>query len=833
MAQDIKVALTLDNKQFNSALKQSEKQTKSFSNTTKKEVSGLTKAFGALAAAVGIKEVIRLADDFTVLTNRLKAVTNSEQEAASALKLVQQVAKDTRSDLASVASLFADITIAGEELALSQKDVAAVTQTFSQALKVSGADAGTAAGAIRQFGQALASGVLRGDEFNSINEANSKFMGELAKSLGVTRGELRELAKQGKITADVMIDATLAMRENVEDAFSKTTTTIAESFTQLRNSVLGLFGAIGETGVFTTLASAISALASSIDVLTNAGEGLGTLVKILAAIAINVLLLGRVGTATAGVFSKFGGVLTGVATSILGAFKGLGGALVGIFTKMRGGFLTVGNLAKNFGMLFGNAFKSILSLPGMLARAFGTLAVALVAVFGKIAAGAFLALRALTPYTLILYAIAEAVNFLTKKFLDFDLFGWLADKAKGALEVLKKLLVTMGLMDAAEPIEIIDPKQQAIIDDINKQIQEQLDARKFLAEQAAKEKKAYEDFYKGIIDSARETVQTADFMKRALIDLNNSGLSGTDPKAYAEALKLLTKDAKDFTLTMRDATRDVKNFNDSLSTQLSDMQADNDKIEIFNSLQKELYDIERDLTLLRDQTLQGLQEALVEVGGAGTENGKKIVQQMEDVKAATEGAIIAQKDLATEGYETSRTFENGWNQALETFIEASTNEAAKAKEIFETFTKGVEDAFVNFAKTGKLSFKDLLDSMVEMLIRSQVQKLMGSLLSGMGGTGGGGLGGFFKSIFGLAEGGPARGGKPYIVGEQGPELFVPNSSGTVVPNNKLGGGQTVNNTYITNSISAVDAKSVAQLFAENRKTLLGTVQMAQKEMPYG
>ena len=97
----------------------------------------------------------------------------------------------------------------------------------------------------------------------------------------------------------------------------------------------------------------------------------------------------------------------------------------------------------------------------------------------------------------------------------------------------------------------------------------------------------------------------------------------------------------------------------------------------------------------------------------------------------------------------------------------------------------------------------------------------------------GGIGDFFSKIFGRQQGGPVQGGTPYVVGEQGPELFVPNSSGTVVPNNKLGGGQTVNNTYITNSISAVDAKSVAQLFAENRKTLLGTVQMAQKEMPYG
>ena len=88
-----------------------------------------------------------------------------------------------------------------------------------------------------------------------------------------------------------------------------------------------------------------------------------------------------------------------------------------------------------------------------------------------------------------------------------------------------------------------------------------------------------------------------------------------------------------------------------------------------------------------------------------------------------------------------------------------------------------------------------------------------------------------KSIFGFADGGRPPIGRPSIVGERGPELFVPNTAGNIIPNDQLGGG-TVNNTYITNQISAIDAKSVAQLFAENRKTLLGTVQMAQKEMPY-
>ncbi len=73
-----------------------------------------------------------------------------------------------------------------------------------------------------------------------------------------------------------------------------------------------------------------------------------------------------------------------------------------------------------------------------------------------------------------------------------------------------------------------------------------------------------------------------------------------------------------------------------------------------------------------------------------------------------------------------------------------------------------------------------------------------------------------------------------MVGEEGPELFVPGKSGTIVPNNALGGGGgPVTNNYITNNINALDSKSVQQVFAENRQSLLGTVEYARKETAYG
>ena len=234
MAQDIRVALTLDNKQFNQAIDQSEKKTKKFSKSSKSGLSGLTKAFAGLAAAVGIGEIVKLGDEFTNINNRLKAVTGSTEAAASAFKLVDQVSAESRSSLSATASLFADLTIATKDLGTSQAEIADITRVFGQTLAISGADAGAAAGAIRQFGQALASGVLRGDEFNSIAETNSAFMLKLAEALGKPIGALRDLAKEGALTADVILQATRNMKNSVQFCLTRLPPLFPSFWTYLR-----------------------------------------------------------------------------------------------------------------------------------------------------------------------------------------------------------------------------------------------------------------------------------------------------------------------------------------------------------------------------------------------------------------------------------------------------------------------------------------------------------------------------------------------------------------------------------------------------------------------
>jgi lambda family phage tail tape measure protein len=160
-----------------------------------------------------------------------------------------------------------------------------------------------------------------------------------------------------------------------------------------------------------------------------------------------------------------------------------------------------------------------------------------------------------------------------------------------------------------------------------------------------------------------------------------------------------------------------------------------------------------------------------------------------------------------------------------------------AEQMTTTLFNSMSSAIDTLVDGGKFKFKDFAKSVIGDLTKIALKaaalrifELVGSAILGRP-----------VSIPKLAAGGPTMAGKPYIVGEQGPELFVPNSSGSIMTNASLnknsGVGErmapVVNNTYITNNINALDSRSVAQVFVENRRSLLGAASMASKEMPYG
>ncbi len=184
------------------------------------------------------------------------------------------------------------------------------------------------------------------------------------------------------------------------------------------------------------------------------------------------------------------------------------------------------------------------------------------------------------------------------------------------------------------------------------------------------------------------------------------------------------------------------------------------------------------------------------------------------------GAFNERKKLITDQQAAevalTQDFTRGWEKAYNDYVEMSKNSFQQANNYFNLFTRGFEDAFVKFVETGKLSFKDLANTMIAELARVQARNLLNRLM-GAGSGSGGLLGGTIIPGF-LAEGGPANANKPYIVGEQGPELFIPRSTGTVIPNSALtnnGIAAGASTSVVTYNINAVDAPSFKALVARD------------------
>lgn len=190
-------------------------------------------------------------------------------------------------------------------------------------------------------------------------------------------------------------------------------------------------------------------------------------------------------------------------------------------------------------------------------------------------------------------------------------------------------------------------------------------------------------------------------------------------------------------------------------------------------------------------------------------------------------------------WDAERSWETGVTKALNNYIDTVTNAAAQSERLFTNAFKGMEDALVSFVQTGKLDFKSLANSIIADLIRIQIQNSImkplaqatsGMSLSGMFSSAGNFLSGLFK-----ADGGPVAGGQPYIVGEQGPEWFVPNGAGSIVPNGKSpsmpGGSDSSAATAqapinINFSVRAMDARSFQSAMVQNKAVVVGIVNQA-------
>ncbi|WP_373684960.1 tape measure protein [Acinetobacter sp. YH12072] len=176
----------------------------------------------------------------------------------------------TNSNLTATGDLFSRLTKIGQEMKWPQEQALALTETINKAIQVGGGSAASNEAAITQLNQALGSGVLRGDEFNSMMEQSPRLAQALADGLDVTTGKLREMAGEGKLTTDVVTKALLSQSEKITEEFNKFPTTIGASIENLKTAWTIYIGeADAATGASAKVAEAIKFVAENLDTIVS------------------------------------------------------------------------------------------------------------------------------------------------------------------------------------------------------------------------------------------------------------------------------------------------------------------------------------------------------------------------------------------------------------------------------------------------------------------------------------------------------------------------------------------------------------------------------------
>jgi lambda family phage tail tape measure protein len=860
----------------------------------------------AAIAGFGITGIVQFGDSIIGLQNKLRSLTGDQALVGSMFNDITRIAGAARAPLQETGDLYFRIARAARDLGISQQQTSDITESLAKSMSMTGATAQETSGALLQLGQALQSGRFQGDELRSVLENMPIVSKAMADELGVTIGELRKLGSEGKITSDVFVRAMEKNKKAIDDAFSRSVPTAMQALNNLKTAFAVAMTEMAQeegtpSAALAGLAEAILSLAKDIPQLVEAIKSLVTILGLLgvAMAAFKGIALVRVGlnalsksfiqasVASGGFFTAIKANFAGIYKSMRAVVSGAGQITAGV--KRLGGTVT-------FMVRLRQVFFSLAAIAGNLLRI----------------------LLRFAGWVGIALAIAEAVDYLVKKFFGFSIVDWAWQKVSALWAKLKEFAAWIGLTDKAAGRnkqgggrEAVGGSNRAVTDafdasmpgkkndvfgDASTKISPKDDVGKGAGKSAKDYANALRDVKKAILEitaafreSSAARMDDLNFQLRSLtmsedqvaletqrrdilkeqktalaeLDAKQTEINESEDlnrKGKAEALALIAQQrvavnaaaaeelaASEKTLQAIQAINierekangliELQNLAASNKVALQNLEDELQLIGLYGDnlenvtaqleLQQKLREIELDYqTKLRDLDAERLK-----IGEARYANQLANLQALtaEQQKAAKAQAD-AQKKLVDLKRESER---NDIGAALgKRFeeLERSVDPAVTAVEGLNSLFSNMGNALDNFVDTGKLKFGDFAKSVIADIAKIALKAAVTKLFTLVG-----------KSILGLAAGGPVMANKPYLVGEQGPELFVPNSAGSIMTNASMnknvgadsGMGATVNNTYITNNISAIDSRSVAQMFVENRKSLLGASMMARKEMPYG
>ena len=281
-------------------------------------LSAATKAFAGFAAAKGLGGITSATEQIATLEASLSTLRGSAEAGADMLQRVFAIVGNTGADLDGVATSIQRLSIGMQDMGANNAQISAVAENFIKLGKVGGTSMADVNGALVQFGQALSSGVLQGDEFKSLSERMPLLMKGLAKEIGVSAGELKRMGSEGKITADVLANTLLKLGPELQADFAALPVTFEQGMNKLKLTTTLFLAELGKTsGIMDTVSASLDYInegLKNVGSSTSAIGAIGGVLKvafqavavvasdlafIISGIASDIVRLGRVASALA------------------------------------------------------------------------------------------------------------------------------------------------------------------------------------------------------------------------------------------------------------------------------------------------------------------------------------------------------------------------------------------------------------------------------------------------------------------------------------------------------------------------------------------------------
>jgi len=746
---------------------------------------------GTLAGAFSLKAITDIASRFQDLRTTLGILFKDVEQGAKAFEQIKTFATQSIFTVEDLTASVIKLKAAGLDPTIDQ------LRLFADVASVS-ADSVGALQAITDLYARTSAGGLGLEELNRLADRGIPVFTILADKIGISRLEISELGKTSEGAQIILKALEEGLAETFGGSSAARTNNLSQAFSNLEDAIGNAADQIGQGGFNDSLAEAVRNISGFIDknaeLMTSIGQGLGVAIKFIADnIKYLIALLG-------GMFAAWS---VGKIVAIISALNTLRKSIVGVSTA-----------------------TAILQ---------GVTGVGLVKVIAGVAAaaGVVATIESMTDDASDnIEKLQTDIEKLSKSTDGIPQGPLTAPDAPAGPNYTKMLEDLKTKQDAVtkSSIDYFKTYQQGV-EDLQLTINQETELLK-LTEDKANIQRELNSFEKRYYDTIRPLQQQLTELKQ-----KDTDKAKVQAEEIEKQIGLVTKLYNESVSGLEAQLKLREKIRKEQEQELALIDVINSRRDFFADMDEKIRDANTQLEKLNLSKFEGeVLDIKEQIGDELVEAIRKVKEKWEDGLITTD-AYIAEiktlednatktfeklKDIAEQQRETQRSFAYGWKNAFDEYLDNATNAAKQAEKIFNKATSSMEDALVNFAKTGKFQFRDLVADILETILRSQIQQLIGNIFS-LGGSSGGGstLGKIFSGFF--ANGGMIPAGTFGVTGERGPELVA--GPATVTPLSGLGGSN------VTYNINAVDASSFKQMVARDPQFIHAVATQGARSVP--